>query len=136
MHSPIQAIRPFAGAASALILAFIAVTAFAADENEYKEFFPEQPDPFVGDYTGRWNDEVDVDPEVWAQVVALGRDRYQVKVTAKVDMRAPRQLDVEAEAKNGKIEIEDGRFFGTIENGTFTGGRGRNETFEMKHVVR
>lgn len=117
-------------------LAVFANPASAADKDGYKQYYPEALDPLVGDYVGRWNDEVDIDPKVAAQVIALGDETYRVKVVSKLDMRTPIQLDIEVEAKRGAIQFEDGRFFGEIKDGVFTGGRGKREVFEMKKVVR
>lgn len=119
-----------------LLLTLIAITANAVSEKDLEKFFPAEPDPFVGDYVGRWNDEVDIDPKVAAQVIALGGDSYRIKIVSKLDMRAPIQLDTEATAKRGKLEFEDGRYFGEIKKGVFSGGRGKKETFNMEKVVR
>ncbi len=98
--------------------------------------YPEQIDPFTGDYEGRWCEEEDVDPEVAAQVVPLGRDRYFVRIVAKLDMRCPPHLETEAQAKDGVIEIDEKGIEAVIKDGTITGGRGRMKTFEMQKVTR
>lgn len=117
----------------ALVLAAMVLPAFTADDNNP---YPDALDPFTGDYQGRWSEEEDIDPEVWAQVIPLGRDRYRIRITAALPMRVAPQLDVEAEAKGGVIEFGDRRLFGRIENGTITGGQGRVKTFAMTRVER
>ena len=118
------------------MISTVGMSAWAADSDRLAEYYPDTPDPLIGDYIGRWNDEIDIDPEVAAQVIGLGNDKYRVKIVSKLDMRAPIQLDTEARAKKGVLKIEDGRYFGEIRNGVFKGGRGRRDVFEMKKVVR
>ena len=120
---------------AALAMGGLSMTANAADD-KYKTFYPEKGDPLVGDYVGRWNDEVDIDPKVAAQVIGLGDDQYRVRVVAKLDMRTPKQLDVVVEANDGVLAIEAGNFYGEIRDGVFQGGRGKKAKFEMKKVVR
>ena len=118
--------------APALVLAF-AATGFAA--RDFEEVYPQQADPLVGNYEGRWSDEEDVDPEAAAQVVPLGRDHYRVILLTKLDMRCPPKLDIEVRGRDGVIEFDEGGYHGKIENGVFTGGAGRRKTFEMRKVV-
>jgi hypothetical protein len=117
----------------AIALAAMVYPALAADDNSP---YPDSLDPFTGDYQGRWSEEEDIDPEVWAQVIPLGRDQYRVRITSAVPMRVEPQLDVEVEAKDGVIEFGDRRLFGRIENGKIAGGQGRVKTFEMTKVER
>ncbi len=100
-------------------------------------YFPQEPDPFMGDYSGRWSAEIDVDPEVHAQVFPLGRDMYQIRIVAKLGHRAPPKAIIEAKAKGGKIEFNEQGHRGVIENGTIVGGQSTGKaTFEMKRDVR
>lgn len=117
-----------------LLLALLLSGAAAAD---YTEVYPEEGDPFTGNYVGRWSEAEDVDPEVSAQVIPLGRDRYMIRVAAKLDMRCPPKFVVEeAEAEDGAIEFREGPFHGRIADGKITGGRGRagTYTFTMEKV--
>ena len=107
------------------------------DKKEFKEAFPEKELPFVGDYVGRWNEIEKINPEVAAQVFAQGGDKYRIRITARLDMRAPIQLDIIAKAKRGKINFKEGDFYGEIsKNGTFTGGRGKEHVFTMEKTKR
>lgn len=119
-----------------LLAALLTANPAAGQEDDGTYPYPEATDPFTGDYAGRWSEEEDVDPEVAAQVYALGRDRYRVRMVAKLDMRCPPHLDIEVEAKDGVIEFREAGITGRIENGVFTGNRGRMKTFSMRKVTR
>jgi hypothetical protein len=101
-----------------------------------EEYYPTEADPFMGDYRGRWSEDEDVDPEVGAQVIPRGRDRYEIRLVPKLYMRCPPHVIAEAKAEDGVIRFKEGGYFGEIrDNGTFTGGRGTGRTtFEMKKV--
>lgn len=131
-----KALRNGISALIGSLICIIALNACAAARKTVNDLFPENPDPLIGDYIGRWNDEIDIDPKVAAQVIALGGDKYRVKIVSKLDMRAPIQLDTEVRAKKGVIKFEDGRFYGEIKNEKFTGGSGKTDVFKMEKVVR
>lgn len=102
-----------------------------------EDVFPEEEDAFVGDYVGRWTRGEVVDPAVAAQVIALGRDRYRIRVVSKLDMRCPVMVSVEVKAEGGRLAFEEGRYAGEISDGRFSGSRGGDKAaFEMKRVVR
>lgn len=124
------------GLAVAGVILLCGTHSWGAESDRLAEYYPKTPDPLIGDYVGRWNDEIDIDPKVAAQVIGMGNGKYRVKVVSKLDMRAPIQLDTEGSAKKGVLKIEDGRFFGEIRDGVFKGGRGKRDVFEMKKVVR
>ena len=116
----------------ALALCVPVLPAFAAgDDNPY----PDSLDPFTGDYHGRWSEEEDVDPDVWAQVYPLGRDKYQVRIVSALPMRVEPLVNVEVEARDGVLEFDENRIEGRVENGTITGRQGRLKSFEMKKVT-
>jgi len=96
--------------------------------------FPAQPDALMGNYAGRWNAEVDVDPEAAAQVFALGEDQYRVIFKAKHDMRCPPKLDITVKAVKGAIEFKQSGWYGAIRDGVFSGGHGDKEKFELKKI--
>lgn len=97
------------------------------------DVFPEQGDPFVGNYVGRWSEEEEIDPDITAQIMALGDDRYRIRLAAKIDMRAPVKADIEAESKGGVIQFDNGHYRGEIRNGRITGARGSGKaTFSMQ----
>lgn len=109
----------------------------AQAQTTMEEVFPATPDPLVGDYVGRWNDKEDVTPEISAQVIALGRDKYRIRLQAKLDMRCPPTLDVEVKAEDGKLSFEDGSLSGVCDGTTFKGERrGGRLLYEMQKVER
>jgi hypothetical protein len=118
------------------VLSVVGAVACAAEKDRLEEYYPAMADPLIGDYVGRWNNEIDIDPKVAAQVIGWGVDKYRIRIVSKLDMRAPIQLDIEVAVKNGVIKFKEGRFYGEVKNGVFTGGRGRRDVFEMKKVVR
>ncbi|MCH8205026.1 MAG: DUF1080 domain-containing protein [Candidatus Hydrogenedentes bacterium] len=102
-----------------------------------EDVYPDEADPFVGDYKGRWTGDVSVDPDVAAQVIARGRGRYQIRVVSKLDIRCPPVAIVEAEAKRGRISFEVGGTRCEIRDGHIIGkDKDGNVTVEMKKVVR
>ncbi len=118
---------------AAAIAAMISVSAFAQPDPAAKAF-PAQADPLMGNYEGRWNAIVDVDPEAAAQIMALGGDQYQIVLKAKHDMRCPPKLNVTVKAVGGTIEFKQDPWYGTVKEGVFSGGYGVKEKFEMKWV--
>lgn len=102
-----------------------------------EEQFPAAPDPFLGDWVGRWSAEEDIDPDIAAQVFPLGRDRYQINIVPKLDMRCPPLLVLEVEKTGDTLAFKDGGYFGEFRGDTCTGGRrAGGATFEMKKVTR
>lgn len=99
----------------------------------YEEVYPEALDPFTGNYVGRWEAKVEVNPDVAAQVIPVGPDTYRVIIVNKLNMRCPLQLDVEVETQNGKLQFEDGVFVGETDGQTFSGQRGKLQ-YSMKKV--
>lgn len=132
--------RPLCFSTVAILLVLIATTlssAACAQASGADKFFPAEPDPFMGDYVGRWTDDVDVDPAIAAQVIPLGNDTYRVRLVSKLDMRCPVIASVEAKVSRGRIKFESGSIRGEIRNGVITGGRTKGKTkFEMKKVTR
>ena len=55
--------RKFAVLAGILgcMMMILTPNADALDEKRLAEYYPDQPDPLIGDYVGRWNDEIDID---------------------------------------------------------------------------
>jgi len=99
--------------------------------------FPEERDPFVGEYVGRWSADVEVNPNIAAQIISLGRGDYRVIVKNKLDMRCPPWADVEVEPKDGKLIIDAPGLQGETDGQSFTGDDGRGEsTFTMERVER
>lgn len=122
-----------AGLAALMLGCLIAVPAFA--QRTAEEAFPTARDLFVGDYVGRWSAEEDVNPEIAAQVIALGRDRYRIRLMNKLDMRCPVIVDVEVEPEKGALEFKEGILTGRCDGQSFTGGRG-NRTYSMTRSLR
>ncbi len=102
-----------------------------------EDAFPDKADPFVGDYKGRWKGDVSIDPEIAAQVIALGGGRYRIRLVTKLDMRTPPIDIVEAEAKDGRIAFQAGRTQGEIQAGRITGtSTDGTYQFEMEKTTR
>ena len=118
-------------AAAAFVIAF---SAYA--QSEIEKFYPVQLDPFTGNWEGRWSGEEDVDPDISAQVIPQGRDKYLIKLASKIFMRSPVLAEIEVKAENGVLSFDQDDFKGEIRDGKFTGGRrsGR-KTFEMKRTT-
>jgi hypothetical protein len=112
------------------ILLFATLTRAATAPEQY---FPARPDPFVGNYVGRWSAEEEIDPDIAAQVMALGNDRYRIRLVSKLDMRAPVLADIEAERKGDTVAFANDRYAGEIRDGRITGGRTSGSvTFSMQ----
>ncbi len=126
----------FVALAIATVLFVSLVGTYSADALEAADVYPTQTDPFVGNWVGRWTGEEDVDPDIAAQVIPLGRDKYRIRITAKLDMRATPKTEVEVARDGDALSFKDGSLYGEIREGLFTGGKGRGErsTFEMKKV--
>jgi hypothetical protein len=114
-----------------LAATFVLVPCLAAHAADADEFFPSEPDPFSGMWKGRWSEEEDVDPDISAQVIALGRDRYEIRLGAKLFMRCPPIAIIEAERKGDRLPFSGAGIRGEIRGDRITGKRMRT-TFEMK----
>ena len=116
-----------------MALALAALLHLPACAEGMKDVFPETSDPFSGNYVGRWSAQEDVDPDIAAQIVALGKGKYNVILTAKLHMRAPHKAVAEVEAKDGKLKFEADGLVGECDGKAFTGGRkGTDRTFSME----
>lgn len=94
--------------------------------------YPTQLDPFVGNWQGRWSAEEDVNPDITAQVVSLGRDKYQIRLATKLFMRCPVLAIIEVKEEDGVLSFNEQGYQGEIRDGRFTGARRTgNITFEM-----
>lgn len=122
-----------------VLLAFLLVLGGAPVLAEsVTDFFPATPDPLMGNYVGRWTGGEDIDPDISAQVIALGRGKYQVILAAKINMRAPHKAEAEVEAKDGKLSFDADGIQGVCDGETFNGGRGPSEkkfTMNKLHEV-
>lgn len=119
---------------AACLLAVLAASASRADS--VADSFPATPDPYSGNYVGRWSAGEDVDPDIAAQVIALGKGKYRIILTAKLHMRAPHKMEAEVEAKDGHLKFEGDGLSGDCDGQAITGGRkGTDRTFSMKRYV-
>lgn len=121
-----------------LSLCVAALAGPAVARPQASDFYPdEMPDTFVGDYVGKWLEGEEVDIVLAAQVICLGRDEYQIRLQAKLDMRATPKAIATAKARGGKLEFEANRHYGVVEDGVITGGRTPgNAHFRLEKVVR
>jgi len=106
----------------------------AAQSDAAAKAFPATPDALMGNYEGRWNAAVDVDPEAAAQIIALGGDEYQIILKAKHDMRCPPKLVTTVKAAKGALEFKQDSWYGVVRDRVFSGGQGSKEKFELKKV--
>lgn len=119
-----------------ILLLFVVPLTLACAE-EAADVFPENPDPLVGDWSGRWSAEEEVDPELHARIIPLGGDRYRIWMGAKLDLRCPPKLDIEVEKSGDAITFEQDGVRGEVRGTTFTGGRTRGSlTFALEKVER
>lgn len=126
--------HPCAIVVSALTLCLLAGMACA--QNEADEYYPSEPDPFMGNWSGRWSEDEDVDPVITAQIIAHGRDRYQIRLAPQLFMRCRPHAIIETRAENGVLRFNQDGYQGEIRNGRFTGSRGSGRTtFEMARVT-
>lgn len=103
-----------------------------------EECFPSTPDPFMGDWKGRWSADEDVDPDIAAQVIPLGKDLYRIRLVSKLFMRCPPLAQIEVKRKGDTLSFKEQGYFGEIKGDSFTGGREHGKsTFEMtRHVLQ
>lgn len=125
--------RAIAFFVSSVLVLLVHVSAVAAPSAQ--DVFPEQPDPFTGDYAGRWDPAEEVNPEIAAQIIPLGRDTYRIRVVNKLDMRCPIIAQAEVKPEGGKLSFKDGSFQGETDGQTFTGTRGKR-SFSMTRIDR
>jgi hypothetical protein len=105
-------------------------------DDKIAEYYPAEPDPFMGNWQGRWSEDEDVDPVVTAQIIAHGRDRYQVRLAPQLFMRCAPLAIIDAQVKNGVLRFDQDGYQGEIRDGRFTGSRRSGRlTFEMSRVV-
>lgn len=88
----------------------------------------ETPPSFMGRWEGKFLDpgKPNENPELCAEVVALGGDRYRVRVFQQFFKRAHFLKELEATASGGKIVFDDGGWKGEITPDSFVGEAGGN----------
>lgn len=127
--------KRWARSVAVTILIFGSGMAWAATTAD--DAFPDEAPRFVGDYRGRWEKGEIIDPEIDAQVIALGGDRYRIRLVPMLDMRCPPKAVIEASASRNRIKFEGGGYYGEIRDGKITGGRREGKaTFALEKVTR
>jgi hypothetical protein len=121
---------------AALALSLLLAAPAAMAQRTAADFFPEQLDPFTGEYLGQWDTGEDVDVLLAAQIHALGRDRYRIVMKSKLDMRSTPKFVAEARANGNVLDFSEDRETAHVENGVITGGRGKLSSFTLKKVTR
>ncbi len=102
----------------------------------FEDCFPAQVDPFIGNWTGRWSADEEVEPDIAAQVVALGSNTYQIRLGSRLFMRCPPIGIFEAKRSGDTIPFEYAGIKGEISPDGITGSRGRGKTtFSMTKYV-
>lgn len=124
--------------ASLVLLAAIYAAVFmpnARAQRSEAEFYPESPDPFTGNWRGRWSGDVDVDPDIAAQVIARGRGKYLIRLTSKLFMRSTLWALVEGKVNDGVLKFDGDGYKGEIRDGKFIGRRSSGQdTFSMSRI--
>jgi len=102
----------------------------------FDDCFPAQVDPFIGNWTGRWSADEEVEPDIAAQVVALGNNTYQIRLGSRLFMRCPPIGVFEAKRSGDTIPFEHAGIKGEITPDGITGSRGRGKTtFSMTKYI-
>jgi hypothetical protein len=128
-------------AALTIVVGLIALTILcpallAREAKSAESFYPEEKDPFMGNWVGRWSDDEEVDPDISAQIIPSGRNRYTLRLASKLFMRSPVLAVMEARAKDGVLEFSDKNYRVKVEKGVLTGGRASGKsTFTMKPYI-
>lgn len=116
----------------AVFLVCVALTPPVLAAMTAEQAFPAEPDPFLGNYTGRWGEKEEVNPAIAAQVFGLGGNLYHIRLVNKLNMRCPPLVEIDVEAKNGVLEFKTDRYYGRCDGEAFTGGRDDGKvTFNM-----
>ncbi len=92
-------------------------------------------DPFMGDYEGEFTGEGGSRKPIVAQVICWGRGEYQANLLDEFDKRIPPVAVLKGKADGDTVNLEAGRWKGTIKDKVFTGTDGSG-SFRMEHVVR
>lgn len=103
--------------------------------------YPASTGPFMGNWEGKWSEEEDKDPFLGAQIIALGKDTYRINLLPAIDHRCEPYAVVDVKVKDNKLTFKQGKYYGTVEEGRFTGGKVEDDpedsaTFEMKRVIK
>jgi hypothetical protein len=109
----------------------------SAFAEEVTASYPDPADPFMGDWKGAWTSGEEKEPDLAAQVIALGGGSYEIRLVPALYKRCPPEAVVTATAEEGALRFDDGNFYGSIEGDTFSGGRHGDDpgTFELKRFT-
>lgn len=83
----------------------------------------ETGDPFMGDWSGRWQSGEEKHPDITAQVIALGKNEYRVILAEALYQRVPPVAILAATGDGDVLRFDDGLYFGEIKGDLFSGGR-------------
>ncbi len=103
--------------------------------------FPASTGPFMGNWEGKWSAQEEKDPFVGAQIIALGKDTYQLNLLPALDHRSEPYAVLELKPKDGQLTFKSGKYYGTVTAESFTGGKveddpAKSATFVMHRVVK
>lgn len=103
--------------------------------------YPESTGPFMGNWEGKWSEQEEKDPFVGAQIIALGKDTYQINLIPALDHRGEPYAVVDVKVKDNQLTFKSGKYYGTVTPDGFTGGKvegdpAKSATFSMKRVVK
>ncbi len=113
---------------SVLITFFFSCTAYTAplDFSEAHDFQRNQ-DEYMGDYVGEG---------MCAQVIALGRERYQANILSEFDTRKPPLMVIFGKLRDGKVRFKKKGWQGEIVAGAFVGTTPEGKSFTLKREER
>ena len=121
---------------AALLLVLVGVAITPVYGNDISKIYPTELDPLVGNWQGRWSPQQEVNPDITAQVVSLGRGRYKIRLATKLFMRCPVLAIIETTLKKGVLKFNEQGYQGEIRDGRFTGARRSGKiTFEMTKLI-
>ena len=89
-------------------------------------------DPVMGDWSGRWIDPPEKSyfarfPQLAAQVIDLGGDRYRIRLLERLNVRAEPHLVCEARLVDGELRFAEGGWRGSVTGARFTGALERRD---------
>lgn len=100
------------------------------------KYYPAEGDPFMGNWQGRWSGDEDVDPDISAQIIPLGRGLYRIRLASRLFMRSPVVASIEVKAQKDGLVFDAEDFKGEVRDGHFVGGRRSGQkTFEMQRIA-
>ncbi len=120
-----------------ILLVFIVSASVAWSTDGPENLYPEAPSPFMGDWVGKWTAGEERQPDIAAQVIAMGNNEYQAVIVRQIYARTRPFVAITGHVAGDVLRFDDGFFYGQIAGDRFTGGRrdDKNSAFEMERFV-